>query len=1115
MTVPVTTKGVVLAAAPLLDAGVSALNGWRVEFDASFAIASLWNAVIISRVADDHVIGDTSWNGQAGAGHDVSFGFQATSGSGGTAASDFAINGFAINGFAAAGDDDGSPVRPTLPVGDATAMEGHDGLQDLAFTRSQAASGPVAIAYVTADGTATEGGGDHTPLSGTLTSAAGETSKTIYVQVAEDRAIEANEPLSLTLPSPKGATIADGSATGTVGPDDAAQIVLPTVRIANAAVVEGNPGAAGGSDGWFSTSGNQIVDAAGDAVQIAGVNWFGFETGLLVPHGLFARGLQDMMDQMVDLGFNTIRLPYCSDMLHSAATSLNIDYDQNPDLRGLTPLQILDKIVDYAGQVGLKIILDHHRSGAGDGASPNGLWYDGQHSEASWIDDWQMLAARYADDPTVIGADLHNEPYNAVWGGGGATDWAAAAERAGNAIGEINPNWLIFVEGLGTYQDEPYWWGGNLMGVRDRPVELDLDHRLVYSAHDYPNSVYPQPWFQGPDFPANLPAKFDQMWGYIFKEGIAPVYVGEFGTSLTDPKDTPWLEAIISYLRGDFDNNGTIDLAPGQRAPGWSFWSWNPDSGDTGGILGDDWQTPNQAKLDYIEPIQFQWDEGDHNVMSFVVTLSAPATAAVTVGYHTVAGEATASDFTAVSGTLTFAVGEKSKVVQVPITADLLHEGSEHFQLVLTDAHGAVIGSGTATGTIINDDGLIGGVGDDQLTGGSGADAMSGNGGNDTLDGAAGNDRLDGGDGNDRLNGGDGNDTLIGGPGADALAGGAGIDLASYYTGTIGVTVDLATGKGSGGAAQGDTLAGIETLSGSQGNDILAGNAGANTLQGWAGSDVLRGGAGADRLDGGTGTDTASYYTGTTGVTVDLAAGTGSGGEAQGDTLVAIENLSGSQGNDTLAGDAGANTLQGWAGSDVLRGGAGADRLDGGAGTDTASYYTGTTGVTVNLAAGKGSGGAAQGDTLVAIENLSGSQGNDSLTGDAGANTLQGWAGSDVLTGAGGKDTLTGGAGADRFVYGSAAQSVVGANADRITDFSHAQGDRIDLSAIDADTTLAGNQAFRFIGTGLYTGHAGELRFAQSGEQTTIAGDINGDGTSDFHIVLTGHVTPVAGDFAL
>ncbi|MGO4125744.1 calcium-binding protein, partial [Inquilinus sp. YAF38] len=131
------------------------------------------------------------------------------------------------------------------------------------------------------------------------------------------------------------------------------------------------------------------------------------------------------------------------------------------------------------------------------------------------------------------------------------------------------------------------------------------------------------------------------------------------------------------------------------------------------------------------------------------------------------------------------------------------------------------------------------------------------------------------------------------------------------------------------------------------------------------------------------------------------------------------------------------------------------------------------------------------------------------------ANVLQGWNGNDLLVGRVGHDTLTGGAGADRFQFTALGDSVVGANADRITDFSHAQGDRIDLAGIDARAALAGDQAFSFIGTSLYTGVAGQLRYASVGGVTTIAGDVNGDKVSDFHITLTGSIALVAGDFVL
>ncbi|WP_051249299.1 calcium-binding protein [Inquilinus limosus] len=335
----------------------------------------------------------------------------------------------------------------------------------------------------------------------------------------------------------------------------------------------------------------------------------------------------------------------------------------------------------------------------------------------------------------------------------------------------------------------------------------------------------------------------------------------------------------------------------------------------------------------------------------------------------------------------------------------------------------------------------------------------------DELSGGAGADKLHGGAGADSLGSGAGADVLYGGAGADVLYGGDGIDIASYFTGSTGVVVDLATGTASGGDAQGDSLLLIENLSGSQGDDHLTGDALANTLQGWKGNDEMTGADGNDTVEGG-------------------------------------------DGNDSLSGDIGA---------DVLRGGAGADNLDGGSGegSDTVSYYLSSIGVTVNLATGTGHGGDAEGDTLTGFEILSGSQGDDYLTGDALANSLQGWKGNDVLEGGIGKDVLTGGAGADRFVFTTIGDSLYGANSDRITDFSRAQGDKIDLSAIDADTGVAGDQAFSVIGTAPYSDVAGQLRYHSNGIITTIAGDVDGDGVSDFHIRLTGNLALVVGDFIL
>ncbi|MFG1477938.1 Calx-beta domain-containing protein [Xanthobacter sp. V4C-4] len=690
----------------------AALDGWTVAFDAPFDITNIWNAEVVSHVGDHYVVRNAGWNGVVGADGTVSFGFLAGPGGGAAVASDFRVNGVPVDGA------DPQPPAPVLSVADAQVAEGDDGMAHLAFTvtMSEASGVPVSVHYATANGSASAAN-DYAAASGDLTFAPGETTKTIHVMVNGDTRVEADETLALTLSKAAGATLGTARATGTIINDDVAPpVAKPVLSVSDVAVVEGDPGSAGTAAGWFSTSGNQIVDADGQAVKIAGVNWFGFESSNAAPHGLWTRGYQDMMDQMKDLGFNTIRLPFSSEMLH-ATTASGIDYSQNPDLQGLTPLEIMDKIVAYAEDIGMRVILDHHRASAGAGTSENGLWYDSAHPESQWIADWQMLAERYADTPAVIGADLHNEPYAGTWGGGGATDWAAAAERAGNAIGAVNSNWLVFVEGVGSYQGESYWWGGNLMGVRDRPVALDVSNKLVYSAHDYGNSVYAQPWFQDAGFAQDLPQKFDEMWGYIYGENIAPVYVGEFGTRLEDPKDAPWLEALVSYMSGDFNNDGTGDLPAGDEGISWTYWSWNPNSGDTGGILGDDWRTVHSDKLAYLEPIQFDLGEAGGGEGSatggsatggaeavFVVSLSQAATETVSVDYHTLAGTAGAADFSAESGTLTFAPGETTKLVRIPVTGDLSAEPDEQFSLVLTDAEGAVIGVAQGVATIVDDD---------------------------------------------------------------------------------------------------------------------------------------------------------------------------------------------------------------------------------------------------------------------------------------------------------------------------------------------------------------------------------------------------------------------------
>src|SRR5262245_7365942 len=175
-----------------------------------------------------------------------------------------------------------------------------------------------------------------------------------------------------------------------------------------------------------------------------------------------------------------------------------------------------------------------------------------------------------------------------------------------------------------------------------------------------------------------------------------------------------------------------------------------------------------------------------------------------------------------------------------------------------------------------------------------------------------GDDTIFGMGGDDWIYGRDGNDILQGGDGADLLFGGDDIDTAIYSDSPVGVIVDLSTGHGYQGTAKGDLLYSIENVTGSLfGDDILIGDSNANVLSGLGGDDVLEGRAGADTLDGGWGNDKASYLHSPVGVTVNLLWGSASGGDAEGDKLINIDSLYGSEFDDGLFGDDGANTLNG------------------------------------------------------------------------------------------------------------------------------------------------------------------------------------------------------------
>jgi Ca2+-binding RTX toxin-like protein len=340
--------------------------------------------------------------------------------------------------------------------------------------------------------------------------------------------------------------------------------------------------------------------------------------------------------------------------------------------------------------------------------------------------------------------------------------------------------------------------------------------------------------------------------------------------------------------------------------------------------------------------------------------------------------------------------------------------------------------------------------------------------------------------------------TLTGNAGSNLLNGSSGSDTVSYSNASGTVTASLATNTATGYGS--DTFIGIENLTGGNYGDTLTGNSLANVLDGGAGNDTMTGGDGSD-----------TYYLRDTGdVVSETNATASSGGTDTVYSYLATHTLGSNVENGRILSTGAAN-LTGNSLANVLYAGAGNNTLDGGTGTDAVSYaygLAGTTGVTVSLAvSGAQTTGGSGSDTLVAIENLTGSAYADNLTGNALANTLNGGAGNDVLTGGAGTDSLIGGLGNDTFDFNALSELGLGSTRDVISGWN--AGDKIDLTTIDWNTTTAGDQAFAYIGSGVFTATSGQVRYSGG----VLQFNTDTDTAVEYEIVITGNppATLVAG----
>ncbi|KAK0734447.1 glycoside hydrolase superfamily [Lasiosphaeria miniovina] len=339
------------------------------------------------------------------------------------------------------------------------------------------------------------------------------------------------------------------------------------------------------------TKGRDIVDKNGRRFKLSAVNWYGASDELFIPGGLDVQHRDRIALTIRHLGFNSVRLPYADEMVISNPHILPHLLAANKDLVGLPALKIFEAVVKSLTDAGLAVIINNHITHATwcCGADPCDAGWANDHlgpicrirqTEDEWIDHWRQIMAPFVDNPLVIGADLRNE-VRGLWGTMSWDRWATAAERAGNALLEMNSDWLMIVGGTES--------GNDLSGALQRPVKLDVNHRVVYSAHVYAWSGwgslggrYAQRSY--PSFVKSM----RQNWAYLIEGNLAPVWVGEFGAPHKPSKgDANYWNNLMRYLK-------SIDAD-------FAYWALNPrkpkeNEKESYCLVEDDWITP---VLDY------------------------------------------------------------------------------------------------------------------------------------------------------------------------------------------------------------------------------------------------------------------------------------------------------------------------------------------------------------------------------------------------------------------------------------------------------------------------------------------------------------------------------------
>ncbi len=390
-------------------------------------------------------------------------------------------------------------------------------------------------------------------------------------------------------------------------------------------------------DDWLTTDGDRIVDQNGTEVWLTGCNWFGYNTGSNIFDGVWACNMRQALESIADHGFNLLRIPMSAELLlqwkNGEYPQANFNQAYNAELQSMNSLEIFDYALDICAANGIKVMIDIHSLPTDAMGHMLPMWYTDSFTVDDYYEALDWLSERYANNDTIIAYDLKNEPHgaaseteHAIWNDSeDANNWRYVAETAGNIILDNNPHALIMIEGIQIYPIDPIannftstndddyynsWWGGNLRAVADYPIDFGSPERnaqIVYSPHDYGPAVYAQPWFEGGFTYESLYEDYwHDAWLYIDEEEIAPLLIGEWGGFMTGDNLT-WM-TYMRQLIAEYHLNHT-------------FWCFNANSGDTGGLVLDDFVTWDEDKYEFVREVLWQDQDGNFIGLDHAVAL--------------------------------------------------------------------------------------------------------------------------------------------------------------------------------------------------------------------------------------------------------------------------------------------------------------------------------------------------------------------------------------------------------------------------------------------------------------------------------------------------------------